>query len=172
MKNIIEKYKISSVWHFTDLSNIEYIKQHGLLSLAELKRREINVPVCGGNNWSHDADKVKGLDEFVHLAFIDDHPMLYRAKEDGRIRNPIWMKIDISILLVEGVRFCADVSNKSGIPILSLDQATKEIDFDVLFTYMDWKDYEFQKRRQAAIKSEILIPSIIPIEKILGYKNG
>jgi hypothetical protein len=172
MKTVIEKYKINGVWHFTDWSNIEFIKQHGLLSLAELEKREVNVPACGGNDWSHDADKIKGLDKYVHLAFVDDHPMLYRAKEDGRIKNPIWLKIDVSVLLADGVCFCADVSNKSGVPLLNSEQAKSEVDFDVLFTYMDWRNDEIQRRRQSAIKSEILIPNMIPVEKILSYKNG
>jgi len=106
------------------------------------------------------------------MAFLDDHPMLYRAKQDGRITDPIWLKIDASILIEDGVRFCSDVSNKSGVAILDVDQAIEKIDFEVLFTYMDWKDPEIQQRRQAAIKSEILMPKMVQIDKILGFKNG
>jgi hypothetical protein len=46
------------------------------------------------------------------------------------------------------------------------------IDFEVLFTRTDWKDPEVKARRMAAIKSEILIPTIVPINRILGFKNG
>ena len=173
MNTILTKYKFDGVWHFTDRSNLELIKKHhGLLSLGEAERRGIEIPMLGGNDWSHDADKMKGVHEYVHLAFVDDHPMLFRAKQNGRIPNPIWLKIKSSILLEEGVRFCPDVSNKSGVPILTAEEAKEQIDFEVLFTYMDWRDPEIQKRRQAAIKSEILIPKFIPIEHILGFKNG
>ncbi|SMF95087.1 protein of unknown function [Methylomagnum ishizawai] len=173
MKKILEKYKIDGVWHFTDRSNLELIKQQqGLLSLGELERRGVDIPAPGGNDWSHNADKHKGMHKYVHLAFVDNHPMLYTAKQDGRIKNPIWLKIDSSILLENGILFCSAVSNKAGVPILNLVQALTEIDFEVLFTHMDWKDPDIKKRRQAAEKSEILVPNIVPIEKILGIKNG
>lgn len=173
MKTILAKYGFDGVWHFTDRSNLELIEKYkGLLSFAELEKRGVEIPVPGGNEWSHDADKLNGVHKYVHLAFVDDHPMLYRAKQEGRIPNPIWLKIDSSILLQKGVRFCSEVSNKSGAAILEPQQAIQRIDFEVLFTHMNWRDPDIQKRRQAAIKSEILVPDFIPIEKILSYKNG
>jgi hypothetical protein len=173
MKTILTKYKFDEIWHFTDKSNLDLIIEHkGLLSLGELDRRGINIPILGGNNWSHDADKIKGVQEYVHLAFIDDHPMLYRAKQEGRIPEPIWLKIDSSILLEDNVLYTLEVSNKAGVPILQPEEAIEEIDFEVLSTRTDWSDPEIQARRQAALKSEILIPDFVPIEKILGYKNG
>ena len=173
MNTILAKYKFDGVWHFTDRSNLELIEEHeGLLSLGELERRGIEIPVPGGNEWSHEADKMKDVHEYVHLAFVDDHPMLYQAKQEGRIPDPIWLKIHSSILLAEGVRFCSDVSNKSGAVILEAEEAKAQINFDVLFTYMNWRDPAIQAQRQAAIKSEILVPNFVPIEKILGLKNG
>lgn len=173
MQAILTRYKIDVVWHFTDQSNLALIHQHkGLLSLAELKRRGVEVPVSGGNDWSHDADAMKGVHEYVHLAFLDQHPMLFRAKQESRIIHPVWLKIDASILLEEGTRFTNDVSNKSGVEILTPDVACDMIDFEVLFTRTDWKDAEIKARRMAAIKSEILIPTIVPINKIIGVKNG
>ncbi len=86
METILKKYKFDGVWHFTDRSNIKLIKEHqGLLSLREAERRRIVIPAPGGNKWSHDADRIKGLHEYVHLAFVDDHPMLFRAKNEGRM---------------------------------------------------------------------------------------
>ena len=173
MQTILARYRIDGVWHFTDRSNLTLIQEHqGLLSLAELRRRRITVPVPGGNDWSHHADEIKGGDEYVHLAFLDDHPMLYVAKKESRITDPIWIKIDVSILLEDGARFTNDVSNKSGVEFLTPDVALDMIDFEVLFTRTDWTNPEVRERRLAAIKSEILIPSIVPINKILSYKNG
>jgi len=173
MQAILKRYRIDAVWHFTDRSNLTLIQEHqGLLSLAELRRRGVEVPVPGGNDWSHSADEMKGVHEYVHLAFLDDHPMLFRAKQESRITDPVWLKIDSSILLGEGTRFTRDVSNKAGVEILTPAIAAEIIDFEVLFTYMDWKDPEVKARRMAAIKSEVLIPTVVPIKKILGVKNG
>ena len=173
MQTVLSRYGIDRVWHFTDRSNIALIKEHqGLLSLAESRRRGVKVPVPGGNDWSHDADEMKGVHQYVHLAFLNDHPMLFRAKQESRITDPVWLKIDASILLEEGTRFTNDVSNKSGVEILTPDLARDMIDFEVLFTHTDWKDPAIKARRMAAIKSEILIPTIVPINRILGLKDG
>ena len=173
MRDILARYKFDSIWHFTDKSNLELIKQHkGLLSLGEAERRGVEIPTPGGNDWSHDADRRKGLHEYVHLTFVDEHPMLFRAKQEGRITEAIWLRIKSTIILEEGVRFCSDVSNKSGVDILDSNQAEQQIDFEVLFTYMDWRDSNIQARRQSTLKSEILVPRFIPIDQILGFKSG
>ena len=173
MKDVLTRYKIDGLWHFTDRSNLALVKQqNGLLSLGEILRREVVVPAPGGNQWSHDADQIKGLDEYVHLTFVDNHPMLFIARQEGRITDPVWLKIDASILLVPGVRFTNDVSNKAGVQTMGADEAAEQIDCEVLFTRTDWKDPAIMARRRAAEKSEILVPSVIPLDKILGYKNG
>jgi hypothetical protein len=173
LKAILEKYKFDGIWHFTDKSNIEPIVQNnGLHSLGELQRKGIAIPAPGGNQWSHDADALKGVQEYVHLAFLDDHPMLYAAKQDGRIKEPVWLKINSAILLGSGVKFTKEVSNKADVQLLTPEEAAQQIDFEVLFTYMDWKDPEIQARRRLALKSEILIPRHIPLNMILGKKNG
>ena len=173
MKRILEKYKFDAIWHFTDRSNLDSIEEHeGLLSLAEAERRGIRIPKPGGNQLSHELDRSKGLHEYVHLAFVNEHPMLFRAQEDGRIPDPIWVKIKSSILLGEDVRFCSAVCNKSGVDLLTAHEAATEIDFEVLFTYMNWSHPEINARRQAAIKSEILVPRFIPIDQILRFEDG
>ena len=173
MKNILARYNFEGIWHFTDRSNLELIEEHqGLLSLGEAERRGVEIPTPGGNDWSHDADRIKGLHGYVHLSFVDDYPMLFRAKQEGRITDAIWLKIKSSIILEEGVRFCSDVSNKSGVDILNSDEAEQQIDFEVLFTYMDWRDPNIKARRQSALKSEILVPDFIPIDQILEIKCG
>ena len=173
MKSIIKKYNIDGIWHFTDKSNLKSMEKYGgLLSLEELTNKDIEIPVPGGNEWSHDADISKGLDKYVHLSFVSDHPMLFKAKKEERIKKPIWLKIVVSVMLDPEVRFTSDISNKSGVVMLAHEEAVNEIDFEVLFSHMNWNDPEINKRRQNALKSEILVPDIVPNNKILGYING
>ena len=169
MKTIIKKYKIDGIWHFTDKANLELIKEHGLLSRKTLNDRDIKIPVLGGNRWSQEADEHRGLDAYVHLCFLNNHPMQFLAIQEGRIQDPIWLKIDVGVMLAAEVKFTSEVSNKSGVRLLNHSEAVKEIDFEVLFTYTDWKEPENHERRKAAEKSEILVPDIIPIERILGF---
>src|ERR1700761_2213339 len=114
MKNIMEKYGVKAVWHFTDRSNLESIEKHGgLLPYKKLLDSGIGIPCTGGNDWSHHADKMCGVDKYVHLTFVDEHPMLFVAKRSNKIKDPIWLRIKPEILVRKGVRFTADVSNKS-----------------------------------------------------------
>lgn len=173
MKGTLSAYRVSGIWHFTDHSNLQsIIKHNGLLSLAETKKRGIVIPAAGGNQWSHDADGRKGVDQYVHLYFLDDHPMLFRAKEDKRITNPVWLKISLDVLDIQGVRYTADVSNKTGIQLLNADQAKEHLDLEVMFSRTDWRDPEIKERRKIALKSEVLIPNFIPINLILAKKDG
>lgn len=173
MKDLLSKYGKNGIWHFTDQSNLQSIIDNGgLLSLAEANKRGVRIAAPGGNQWSHDADRLNGVDDYVHLAFLDEHPMLHYTRTDGRTPNPIWLKISIDILDAYGVRYTTDVSNKAGIPLLSPEEARDAIDHQVMFTYMDWRDPEVRQRRKLAIKGEILIPKTVPINLIIEQKNG
>jgi len=173
MKTILDKYQRDSVWHFTARSNLDSIREHGLLSFAETQKRGIEIPEPGGNEWSHDADKNKGLDTYVHLAFINQHPMLYTAQvNENRILNPVWLRIDSSVILGDGVRFCASVANTAGVPLLTAEEAKEAIDFEVLFANQPWKSPVMGPIWREVRKSEILIPNFIPLEKIANFPNG
>jgi hypothetical protein len=72
----------------------------------------------------------------------------------------------------EGVMYSAGVSNKSGVEIHTIEEAKKRIDFEVLFTYMDWRNSAIRERLLNAEKCEILVPDHIPIELIRNIPNG
>lgn len=156
------------LFHFTDIRNLQFIKEHGLLSLAELNRRSIEIPAAGGNQWSHDADYRMGLDEYVHLCFFNQHPMEFIAKRDGRINESVFLKINPIVLQWEEVKVTLEVANKSGTKLLTLAQAMEEIDSEIICKWTDWSNPDVQERRQIAKKYEVLVPKIIPIEFIMG----
>jgi hypothetical protein len=166
-------YSVTSFYHFTDRSNAVSIRElGGLYSLAALREMGVEIPAPGGNDWSHDADACKGLDRYVHLCLRPNHPMEYVARQDGRIPNPIYLQIHPDILRVEGVMFTADVSNKSGVEILSLAEALGVIDFKVLYTRTDWNDPDVKLRLRQAEKYELLVPNHVPMKYIRNLPNG
>lgn len=114
------------------------MKHRGLFSLQEIRERKIPVSVFGGNEWSHETDKIKGVDRFVHLCFINDHPMLFKARNECRIVNPVWLALNSEVIFLEDAKFTTDISNKSGVNILTSEEAAEEIDFEVLFTRTNW----------------------------------
>ena len=173
MIHIIKKYGIRSIWHFTDQVNLKSIIEYGgLYSLNELEKRKINVQAPGGNGLSHILDKGYGLDEYIHLSFLPKHPMLHHAQKDKRILRPFWIRINPAVMLKEGVLFCPEVANKSNSYLYDRSEVEKVIDFEVLFTFMDWSNPIIRRRRKAALKSEILIPKYISIDQIINIPNG
>lgn len=166
-KQFILKFGVKCFYHFTDHRNLPSIRtNNGLLSLAELRRRNITVPAPGGSKWSHEADTRVGLDEYVHLCLFNEHPMEFRAREDDRIKRSVFLEIYRAILLVEGIRFTPGVANKAGVPLLSLEQAVEVMDFQVIYERTNWRDPAIQARRQIARKYELLIPRNIPLKFI------
>ena len=165
-KDLFQQHAVTHFYHFTDRRNLALIQKFGLLSLAKLRKLNINPPAPGGNDWSNEADKRKSLDEYVHLCFRNNHPMEYTARQDDRIGESIFLRIHPDVLEFEGVLFTPGVSNRSGVSSHPIDDAREMIDFEVLYTRTDWSDPEIQKRLQRAEKCEILVPNEIPLELI------
>lgn len=165
----VRKYRPFRFYHFTDTRNLQSIRAHGgLHSLATCREREISIAAPGGNAWSHEADENAGLDTYVHLCLRDQHPMEYRARQDGRILEPIYLQIHPGVVRCDGIRFSPDVSNKAGVPLLTLDEAAEQLDFEVIYRWTDWRDREIQKRLRRAAKYELLVPRNVPLEMILN----
>lgn len=160
--------RIVRLYHFTDIRNIPLIKQYeGLFSLDEIRKKNIQVPAFGGNQWSHEADTRCGMDKYVHLCFFADHPMAYLAKKDGRISEYRFLNISREILRVEGVMYCDGVANRADVSPVNVVDAIDKIDFEVICGRTDWKNPTIQERLQRAKKCEILVPSRVPL-KLIG----
>jgi hypothetical protein len=157
--------KIPLLYHFTDRRNLDLIKQHGgLYPASELAQRKIQVPAPGGNEWSRDADQLKGMGQYVHLCFRNSHPMEYAARADGRLTDTVFLAIHADVLRWSGVLFTPDVSNKSGVVAVPIAQA--QIDYEVLYTRTDWTNPAIQERLKQAEKCEVLVPHRIPLNFI------
>jgi hypothetical protein len=160
------KYVIRNLFHFTDIRNIPSIKKHGLLSLSELQTRGIEILAPGGNEWSHEEDERRGLDEYVHLCFFDQHPMEYQARQGNRIGETRFLKISPDLLRDTNVRFTDGVANRSGSKLLTIEEALTMLDFEVIGTRTNWRDAQVQLRLKAAKKYEILVPKSVSLNSI------
>lgn len=152
-------------FHFTDTRNLKLIKQYGLLSMHELRDKGI-VTTPGGNQWSLEADVRSGMDRFVHLCFLSEHPMEWRARQDGRVAASRFLRIDPSIIMVPGIVITDQVANKAGVKPRPAEAMLGELDLEVIYKRLDWKDSTVKSRREAAKLYEILVPNGIPVEKI------
>ena len=166
MRDFFSKRGIESVWHFTDRSNLGSIEEYGLQSLHNIQKKKIEVERFGAESLSHDLDHRKKLDRFVHLAFIDDHPMFHVAtKNRETIIDPVWIEIDLSVVFQDKTLFSNMVANGTGAPIFSLEEVPKRINFAKMFD----KDFEIMKE---ARKAEILIYDSISPDNIIKVHDG
>lgn len=154
-------------YHFTDAKNLDSIREHGLLSLRILITEEMKF-TPGGNDWSHDADRYKDVDKYVHLSLTPNHPMEYRAKEDGRIEDSRVLKIRPEILAAEGSKITLGVANAAGVPLLDAEDAIIQLDFSALYPKAKWRDDETFERYKIARKGELLIPDRVPSDMIVN----
>lgn len=157
--------QIPFLYHFTDRRNLDSIRQQGgLFPYSRLVQNGIVIPAPGGNDWSHEADAMRGVDNDVHLCFRSNHPMEHVARTSGRLENTVFLRIHGSVLSWPGVRFTDDVSNKSG--VVAIPIANAQIDFEVLYTRTAWADPAIKARLDQAEKCEVLVPHVIPLDLI------
>ena len=163
--NQLKNIGIESLYHFTDYSNIASIEHHGILSLKQIKEKNIKVARFGADSLSHSLDRFYKLDHFVHLSFIDDHPMYHKAKQRGTIVKPVWLEIDVSILEDFTTLASNTIANKTGANIFFIDDIFKYIDFKKFYSL------NFATKVEAR-KAEVMVPNAIPINKIKGAFYG
>ena len=166
-EEFIKKFSPRCFFHFTDVRNVESIRQHGIQSLSEIRRLGIEVAVYGSNTLSRSLDEERGLDKYVHLCFKNEHPMEYVARVgQQRITESWFIPVSKDILFIDGVRFSPQVANRTGSRLLTIEEACEEMDFEVIYKREDWKNPEIQKRLAVARKYELLVPTSIAVDHL------
>ena len=98
-KNILHERGITTLYHFTDRSNLEsIIKNGGLYSWKDCSELGIDIPMPGGDLLSRELDERRGLADYVHTSFIKKHPMMFQAQKEGRIKDPVILEIDPEVI--------------------------------------------------------------------------
>jgi len=123
---------------------------------------------AGGNLLSRDLDAHKGIDACVSLCMTRDHPLLHRAKEEGRLPDPRCLAITPDVLQRDGVRIALGVANANEVAILPLGEALAlgKGDAEVLYKRTDWTDAAVRHRRQAVRRWEVLVPECVPRDRV------
>jgi hypothetical protein len=166
MYNTLKKRNINCLYHFTDISNIDsIISRGGLYSFKYLADNGIDNVKYGGNDLSHKEDAKLGMDNYVHLCFLKNHPMEHIVRTE-RSLNTFWLKINLKVLKIPGVKFTAGVSNKSGVALLDTKKALVRLDIDAICNFIPFSIEGNQARKSSAEKYEILIPNLVPLNYI------
>lgn len=131
-KQKIDNNEISSLFHFTDESNINSIaKGGGLFSWKYCEENNLNIPMPGGGGLSRTLDNKRNLSDYVRLSFNYNLPMMYIAMREGRISNPYIVEIDPMVILWEETLFSDENATANGAIIGSELEDFLNINFDI-----------------------------------------
>lgn len=159
---ILATNNITNLYHFTDQENIQSIKtMGGLYSWKELEVLGVHIPAQGGNDLSKRLDTYKKLENYVRLSFAENTPMLYVAQKDGRIRNPILLKINPIVILLKDTLYSDGNAIANNAQIGSGVSDFKKINFN-LIQKGQWEGDEEKHYWQA----EVMVKKFIPLKYI------
>ena len=151
----LRQHGIQSLFHFTDASNLESIRQHGLLTWKKLDEMKISAKV-NSSDLSHKQDSSKGLADFVRLSFCKKHPMMYIALKEKRISVPVVLEIKLEVVSRPGVLFCGvNAAAKAA----KASESPRVIRFDVVRAY---SQHEVDQSLRPFFQGEVLVPDWIP----------
>lgn len=165
--NVLKSNNVTTLYHFTDESNIESIKKNGgLFSNADLQRRGIS-PRYSSSIDSRSMDKSQGLDEFIRLSFAKSHPMMHIAMTDGRIEKPKIIEINPLIALMPNVLFSDRNALKKGAKIGSTYRDLLNVQFDVVKgNYLNMPE-----NQKMFYQAEILVKGRLGSEMFLNFNK-
>jgi len=159
---IIRNNHIDYLYHFTDMSNMDSIFEHGgLFSWKSCLKNGIRITCPGGNSLSRELDIRKNLDDYIHLAFNQEHPMLYVAKNEGRIRKPEILRIDTSVIFWVSTLFSDRNAASNQARVGGTINDFCSIDFSIACG-STWNGPD----EKSAFQAEVLVHSHIPLEYI------
>jgi hypothetical protein len=167
-QKVLQENNIKILYHFTDQSNLKSIKENGgLYSWFYCDRNNIVIPMTGNSSLGRSLDLEFGLEDFVRLSFIKDHPMKHVAMNEGRITRPFLLKVSIEVCYFENTRFsdmnAADKRHTNGDTVDFLNS----LRFDLFHRrYFDLNPIE-KKQHQA----EVLVKTWIPTEYITNLNE-
>jgi len=165
-QQILQQNGIKTFYHFTDRANVKSIKDHGgLYSWDYCGKHGIDIPYPGGDIQSRQLDIKYKLQDFVRLSFCNDHPMMYRLKQDGRNLVLLTVKPDVAYLAntVFSDINATDSDHSHGKNIEDL----KRVNFRATKRNYVRKDDDDFKKHQA----EIIVKTWIPIEYIININD-
>ena len=169
IKQYLEENGVKFFYHFTDIRNIKSIKDNGgLFSWKYCEEHGIKIPSQGGNELSKQLDKKYNLEDYVHLSFCSDHPMMYRLKQqlaETGVKPQIGLlKFSIDVACIKSTLFsdmnAADKNHHHGGTIEDLKMvkipATK-----MLYLKNDNENFHYHQ-------AEVMVKTFIPKKFIKG----
>lgn len=163
-KTLIQQHDIKKLYHFTDMDNLPSIIQNGgLYSWKDCEEKGITIAKPGGGDVSHSLDKRDGLQRYVRVSFVAEHPMKYVAKNERRISNPVVLEIDPEVIYWKDSRYADRNAIKKGARVGSGIDDFKAIHFSAIKVN---RHFDLAEEEREFFQAEILVKNFIPLEYI------
>lgn len=168
-KEILERNGIKKLYHFTDRDNLEsIIRNGGLYSWADCESKSIDIKKSGGSDMSRQLDFRDGLQHYVRVSFVTQHPMMFVAMNDGRISNPVILEIDPQVIWWEGTRYADRNATKTGANVGENLDDFEAIHFNAVKAN---KHFDLDIDEQPFFQAEVLVKNHIPLKYITNIGN-
>ncbi|WP_366182951.1 DarT ssDNA thymidine ADP-ribosyltransferase family protein [Flavobacterium ovatum] len=167
-QRVLQENGISTLYHFTAKSNLKSIKENGgLYSWYHCDIRNIVIPMTGNSALGRSLDESFGLEDFVRLSFVKDHPMKHVAMREGRITNPILLQVSIEVCYFENTRF----SNMNATDNRHENNDTIEFIESLRFDLFSQNYFDLDTLDKKRYQAEVLVKTWIPIEHITNINS-
>ena len=164
----LQQYSITKLYHFTDRANLPSIRANGgLYSWYYCQQNNITIPKPGGSPTSWILDQRKGLQNFVRVSFVRDHPMLYIAQNDGRITSPVILEINVELIYKRATRYATQNAAKNGITADTTFEKFNSIKFPLLRR----RYFDLTAEEKPFYQAEILVLEKIPLDCITNINS-
>ncbi|MCB0780067.1 MAG: DUF4433 domain-containing protein [Flavobacteriales bacterium] len=160
----LRKNGIDRLYHFTDESNIESIKEKGGIFSNRFLFEQNVSPTYASSEMSRIIDLARGYDDYVRLSFLDNHPMMWQAAKERGIK-PAIIEVSTQIIEYADTLFTIENAARSGVNIEGTIEQVRRIRFDCISEIPSTLDD--RRYRQA----EVLVRRAIPLKYILGIRT-
>ena len=169
LKNIIELNGVKKLYHFTDRDNLEsIIRNGGLYSWADCEAKGITICKPGGESLSRSLDVRDGLQHYVRVSFVKDHPMMYVAMNEQRISNPVILEIDPEVMVWQDSMYCNKNVTRNDASDGGTAEHLKQIHFD---TVLRSRYFDLAEEEKPFYKAEVMVKNFIPLQYITNIGN-
>ena len=133
------------------------------------ERKNIVISAAGGGHLSRSLDTRYNLQDFVRVCFTRNHPMMFVAMDDERIRTPLILEISTEVCFFQFTKFSNMNATKTGHSCGSEIEDLNRIRFDLL-RYQKHFDIQNEAERKY-FQAEVLVKTHIPIKYITNIDN-
>ena len=162
--DVLRRYGCLTLFHFTDASNVESIRKHGLMSASSITKQEI-VSTMNSDELSRNLDQACGLQDYVRLSFNTNNPMRFVAVKEKRISKPVLVVIKLDVVSRPGVLFSdCNATRKDAV----ISPRPEVVRFDVVKAL---NQFQVKQSLRHFYQAEVLVPSPLPPEFIVDFRK-